>query len=111
MQTAKTKQYLIEKLKQEHCLWSYNQDTINDIPDDILIELVMLFLDLNEIDMLFSIYPYKIIKQAWLHNCVSQGERYYNLNTFLAWYYFRAKRPQSYVKAMAARMLNKRLSS
>ncbi len=41
----KDKQHLIERLKQEHALWSYRQDAINDVPDDILIELVMIHLD------------------------------------------------------------------
>ena len=111
MQTAEIKPYLIERLKQDHCLWSYDQSSVKDIPDDVLVELVMLFLDIDEINLLFSIYPYNEVKQAWIENCVSQGERYYNLNTFFAWYYFHAKHPQSYVKAMATRMTNKRLMS
>jgi len=36
------KPHLLEKLKQEHCLWSYDSDSIQDIPDDVLVELVML---------------------------------------------------------------------
>ena len=32
------KQELLSKLKQEHCFWSYNEDSIKDIPDDMLIE-------------------------------------------------------------------------
>ena len=103
------KPFLIEKLKQEHCLWSYKIDSIQDVPDDILIELVMLYLDIEEINLLFQLFDYKKVKQAWLENVVAQGERYYNLNYFFAWYYFHAKKPRSYVKAMATRQLNKRL--
>ena len=51
------------------------------------------------------------MKRAWIENVVAQGERYYNLNYFFAWYYFHAKRPRSYVKAMATRQLNKRLTA
>ena len=108
---ASVKPYLIEKLKQEHCLWSYDNDSIHDMPDDMLIELVMLYLDIDEINMLFSIFSYKKMKRAWIENVVAQGERYYNLNYFFAWYYFHAKRPRSYVKAMATRQLNKRLAA
>ncbi len=50
---------LIEKLKQEHCLWSYDNNSIHDMPDGMLIELVMLYLDIDEINMLFSIFSYK----------------------------------------------------
>ena len=100
--------FLIEKLKQEHCLWSYESNSIQDVPDDILVELVMLYLDIEEIKLLFQLFGYKKVKKAWIENVVAQGERYYNLNYFFAWYYFHAKRPRSYVKALATRQLNKR---
>ena len=103
--------YLMEKLRQEHCLWSYDIDSVRDMPDDMLIELVMLYLDINEINLLFRIFSYKKMKRAWIENLVAQGERYYNLNYFFAWYYFHAKRPRCYVKAMATRQLNKRLAA
>ena len=106
---ASVKTYLMEKLKQEHCLWSYEGDSIQDIPDDVLVELVMLYLDIEEIDLLFRLFDYKTVKRAWIENVVAQGERYYNLNYFFAWYYFHAKQPRRYVKAMATRQLNKRL--
>ena len=63
---ASVKSYLIEKLKQEHCLWSYDNDSIQDMPDDMLIELVMLYLDIDEINMLFNIFSYKKMKRAFL---------------------------------------------
>lgn len=110
-QSFDIKQILIEKLKQQHCLWSYENDSIQDIPNDVLVELVMLYLDIEEINMLFQLLSYKTVKRAWIENVVAQGERYYNLNYFFAWYYFHAKQPRSYVKAMATRQLNKRLAS
>ena len=103
--------FLLEKLKQEHYLWSYENDSIHDIPDDVLIELVMLYLDLDEINLLFQLFDYNKVKRAWIENVVAQGERFYNLNYFFAWYYFHAKNPHSYVKAMATRQLNKRLAA
>jgi len=104
------KPYLIERLKQDHCLWSYESDSVQDIPDDVLVELVMLHLDIDEINLLFRLFDHKTVKRAWIENVVAQGERYYNLNYFFAWYYFHAKQPRSYVKAMATRQLNKRLA-
>lgn len=59
------KQELLSKLKQEHCFWSYNEDSIKDIPDDMLIEKTLLHLDLEEINQLFLVYPFKKIKQVW----------------------------------------------
>lgn len=105
------KPFLIKKLKQEHCLWSYENDSIQDIPDDVLVELVMLYLDIDEINLLFRLFDYKKVKRAWIENVVAQGERYYNLNYFFAWYYFHAKQPRRYVKSMATRQLNKRLAN
>ena len=111
MKQEKIKQHLIAQLKKANAFWSYNQDSIKDVPDDILVELVMLHLDIEDIDLLFVLYPLPFIKKAWIENVVAQGERYYVLNKFLAWYYFNAKVPGAYVKAMATRELNKKLAS
>lgn len=101
------KQELLEKLKQEHCFWSYNENSIKDISDDMLIEKTLLHLDLEEINQLFLIYPFKKIKQVWLDYLVPQREYLYTLNRFFAWYYFKAKKPDTYIKSMATRHLNK----
>ena len=78
-----------------------------DIPDDMLIEKTLLHLDLEEINQLFLIYPFKKIKQVWLDYLVPQAEYLYTLNRFFAWYYFKAKKPDAYIKSMATRHLNK----
>ena len=111
MNKAEVKRGLINHLKKANAFWSYQADAIKDVPDDILVELVMLHLDLDDINKLFDIYSYKFVKKAWIENVVAQGERYYNLNYFFAWYYFHAKQPRSYVKSMATRQLNKRLAA
>ena len=36
MSSEVVKQELLAKLKQEHCFWSYNENSIKDIPDDML---------------------------------------------------------------------------
>lgn len=101
------KSVLLEQLKQEHCFWSYNEDSIHRISDDILIEKTLLHLDLPEIDLLFKLYPFKQIKQVWLEHLVPQEEYLYTLNRFFAWYYFNAKRPDAYIKSMATRHYNR----
>ena len=101
------KQELLSKLKQEQCFWSYNEDSIKDIPDDMLIEKTLLHLDLEEINQLFLVYPFKKIKQVWLDYLIPQEEYLYTLNRFFAWYYFKAKKPDVYIKSMATRHLNK----
>ena len=38
---------------------------------------------------------------------IPQEEYLYTLNRFFAWYYFKAKKPDAYIKSMATRHLNK----
>ena len=111
MNKVEVKQVLINHLKKANAFWSYQVDAIKDVPDDILVELVMLHLDMDDIDKLFEIFPYKFIKKAWIENVVVLGERQYVLNKFFAWYYFGMKKPGSYVKSMETRVLNKRLAA
>lgn len=105
------KRYLIRRLKKANAFWSYNQESIKKVPDDILVELVMLHLDLDDINKLFELYPYQVVKKYWIENVVAQGEMYYVLNKFFAWYYFGMKKPGAYVKSMTTRELNKRIAA
>lgn len=105
--TMNEKQAIEKRLKDEHCFWSYDMDSINDIPDDILIEKTLVYLDIDDIDSLFTLYPYKKVKKVWLEHLVPQEDYLYSLNRFLAWYYFKAKRPDAYIKSMATRHFNK----
>lgn len=107
MMKMSVKSDLLAKLKQEHCFWSFNEGDISDISDDMLIEKTLLYLDLDEIDLLFQIYPYHKIKQVWLQHLVPQEEYLYTLNRFLAWYYFKAKSPDAYIKSMVTRYYNR----
>ena len=107
MHKEEVKKELLAKLKQEHCFWSYAPDSINNITDEFLIELVMLHLDLKDINKLFWIFPYRQIKTCWINNLIPQGDYLYTLNNFFAFYYFNAKRPGAYVKEMATKRLNK----
>ncbi|MDE5761221.1 MAG: hypothetical protein K2I11_09825 [Bacteroides sp.] len=52
-------------------------------------------------------FLFKKIKQVWLDYLVPQEEYLYTLNRFFAWYYFKAKRPDAYIKSMAPRHFNK----
>ncbi len=79
MEKLQMKQGLVERLKSAKAFWSYDDVTIKDVPDDILVELVMLHLDLDDIDKLFEIYPYNFVKNSWIVNVEAQGERYYGM--------------------------------
>lgn len=109
---AEIKQDLIAMLKEERAFWSYDVDSIKSdvIGDEQLIALTMRHLDLSEIKLLFSIYSFKKIKSVWRNQLVPEGEYLYTLNRFFAWYYFKAKSPDSYLKSLQTRHLNKFLN-
>lgn len=107
------KENLLSLLKAENAFWSYRADSISvgNIGDDQLIALTMRYLDLPEIKQLFNIFSYRKIKSAWKRLLVPEGEYLYTLNRFFAWYYFRAKRPDAYLKSLETRHLNNLLKS
>lgn len=107
MSSADIRHILTEQLEQEHCFWSMRPQSVHDIPDDILIEKVLVYLDLADIDKLFTIFSPRKVKEVWLHHLVPQEEYYHNLNRFLAWWYFGIKQPDTYLKRMVTRHLNR----
>ena len=44
------KNNLLRRLKQEHCFWSFDMSATKEIPDNILIEKTLIYLDMEEID-------------------------------------------------------------
>lgn len=105
----KIKDSLLEQLKHEHAFWSYELKsvTLDSIEDDQLIALTMRHLDLPEIKQLFSIFSMHKIKNAWKRLLVPEGEYIYTLNRFFAWYYFKAKNPDAYLKSLQTRHINR----
>lgn len=105
---AKIKGALLDSLKEENAFWTYTPDSVNldTVNDDQLIALTMRYLDLDEIKQLFQIFSFRKIKGAWVRLLVPEGEYLCTLNRFFAWYYFKAKRPASYVKSLQTRHIN-----
>lgn len=101
--------HLLDKLKEEGAFWSYDKSTVTiaTIDDDTLIAEVMRHLDLPEIKILFQIYSFRKIKKAWLKLLIPEGAYLYTLNRFFAWYYFRIKNPDRYLKSMETRHFNR----
>lgn len=109
-QTVQTvKHTLLEQLKQEYVFWSHEPESVNldSVDDDQLIALTMRHLDLPEIKQLFSIFSLRKIKNAWKRLLVPEGEYLYTLNRFFAWYYFKAKNPDAYLKSLQTRHINR----
>lgn len=101
---------LVGSLMANNAFWSYDKISVEEVNDEMLISKTLQHLDIKEINQLFKIFPVKKIKKVWLDNLVPQGEYLYTLNKFLAWYYFGAKCPGQYVKAMETRYINRQFA-
>ena len=103
------KRQLFAELKKENAFWSYDSASVSAdiISDETLIANVLRHLDLAEINLLYKIYPAKKIKKVWIEQLVPEGPYLYTLNRFLAWYYFKAKRPDAYLKSLQTRQIRK----
>lgn len=99
------RQQLLEKLIRNNSFWSYNDIQQQDVSDDILIEKVLIDLDIEEINSLFVIYPYKTIREIWRKEILIQEPIYHSLNLLLAFLYFHIKRPEKYIERMYQRHL------
>jgi nitrogen-specific signal transduction histidine kinase len=88
---------LVEKLHNRCVFWSYDV-TLNRIPDDILIEKVLLHLDIDETLSLFTLYPKKQIKRVWKENILSQEPMYHGINRLYCWFLFGIKDPDRYIR-------------
>ena len=101
------REILCNKLIDRKGFWSFNMQPGMDIPEDILIEKSLIYLDIEDINRLFVLFPSKKIKTIWIERLVIQGEYYYKLNRLLAWLYFDIKDPDKYIKKIANQHLNK----
>jgi hypothetical protein len=99
------KDILRKKLISQNRFWSVENP--EEIPDDILIEKTLIFLDLNDINKLFSLYSRSKIKKVWRERVVIQDDYYHKLNKLLAWMYFDIKKPERYLKTTISRHINR----
>jgi hypothetical protein len=96
---------LADKLISNQVFWSYANVKADDISDEILIEKVLIYLDIEDINSLFLIYPYKLIKEIWRKEVLIQDPLYHSLNILLAFHYFHIKSPEKYIKNFGHRHL------
>ena len=102
------REHIADKLIASSGFWSYDKTSVREnMSDDQLIEAALEKLDLDDIDLLFRLFPAKKIKDVWRRTMVVQGDYYYSLNRFFAWYYFGIRYPDRYLKAMMTRHLSK----
>lgn len=89
------KQILFGKLKKKNAFWSYSN--ASDINDDLFIEKVMLMLDIDDINKLFSLYDRGFIRKVWEDKILRQEPYYHGLNRFFAWFYFGIEHPDEFI--------------
>jgi len=98
------KKRLLNRLKEEKAFWSYDQ--VDEISNDNLIENVLLYLDLDDIEYLFLLYHKNQIRKVWKGRLLKQEPYYHDLNVFIASYYFNIKNPEKYIKREYPKLLN-----
>jgi hypothetical protein len=97
---------LIKKLRREKAFW-YGNPFNQDISDEELIEKVLMYLDIGDIDTLFTIFPKKNIKDIWKERIIHQGPAWYKINVLYGFLYFDIKDPDRYIRDA----VHKRLTS
>lgn len=99
---------MVDRLMKAGAFWSYDRASVrSSITDRQLIEETLIRLDIDDINLLFELFPLRKIKKVWLETMVIQGDYYYSLNRFYAWYYFSIRYPDRYLKSMQTRHLSK----
>jgi hypothetical protein len=89
---------LEKKLIEEHAFWSYDKSSIVIIPDDVLIEKVLLHLDIEDVQALFYLFPKKEIKKVWQDVVIPRDPFYRNINKLYAFLFFNIEHPDRYIR-------------
>ena len=89
---------LEKKLIDENAFWSYDKSSIEILPDNEFIEKVLLHLDIEDVQALFSLFPKKKIQKVWQELVLSREPLYHNLNRLYAFLLFDIKNPDRYIR-------------
>ena len=99
--------HLCEVFVSKNAFWSYDVSSYDAIPDEELIEKCFTQLDMDDIDLMFELYPRKRIQQVWRERMAIQGEYMQMLNIMIAMYYFGIKEPEKYLAKVERQHINK----
>jgi hypothetical protein len=89
--------------------WSYDASLIKEIPDDVLIEKVLVHLDIDDVQSLFKLYPKSKIQSVWRNRILSQEPMYHGLNRLYAFMLFEIKNPDRYIRDFKNKLYKSRL--
>ena len=103
--------HLCKELVSKNAFWSYDIKSFESIPDEEIIEKCFTILDMDDIDLMFELYPRKRIQQVWKERMAIQGEYMQMLNIMIAMYYFGIKEPEKYLAKVERQHINNLLKS
>ena len=103
--------HLCKELVSKNAFWSYEVKSFESIPDEEIIEKCFTILDMDDIDLMFELYPRKRIQQVWKERMAIQGEYMQMLNIMIAMYYFGIKEPEKYLAKVERQHINNLLKS
>lgn len=98
--------HLCVQLVAKNAFWSFDVKSFEEIPDEELIEKCFTVLDMDDIDLMFEIFPRKRILQVWRERMAIQGEYMQMLNIMIAMYYFGIKEPEKYLARVERQHFN-----
>ena len=98
--------YLCEQLVAKNAFWSHRVVSFDLINDEELIEKCFTVLDMDDIDLMFELYPRKRIQKVWREQMAIQGEYMRMLNIMIAMYYFGIKKPEKYLDRVEKQHIN-----
>lgn len=82
------KKLLFQIAKEHNLFWSYSKDiTYKDMPDEILIEKILKYSDIDVLILLFKTYPYNILYKVWERELIP-NKYFDSANNFLAKFFF-----------------------
>ena len=103
--------HLCKELVAKNAFWSYDVQSFEAIPDEEIIEKCFTILDMDDIDLMFELYPRKRIQQIWKERMAIQGEYMQMLNIMIAMYYFGIKEPEKYLARVERQHINNLLKN
>ena len=99
--------HLCEVLVLKNAFCSYDVSSYDAIPDEELMEKCFTQLDMEDIALMFELYPRKRIRQVWRERMAIQGGYMQMLNIMIAMYYFGIKDPEKYLAKVERQHINK----
>jgi len=98
MSNQQIREHLLAMLQKEHAFWSYDVTSVKVMPDESLIEQTLLHLDIDELLLLFQLFPKKMIKRVWVNKIVPLEPTYHGLNRLYAFMFFNIKHPDRFLQ-------------